>query len=337
MDKLLTIVIPVYNTEKYLSKCIQSVLIPEYMDQLDVIIVIDGSPDNSLAIASEYEKKYPNSIKVIDKPNGGHGSAINKGVELAVGRYFKVLDSDDWFDTEEFRTFLSLLKNCDQDLVLCNYSKEYVYEKRSEQMICDVEYNRVIKADEFEYINCVGDKLLCLAKITYKTELLKEMHFSLPEHMFYVDVIYQLLPFYHVESFIAYDLSLYRYFIGRPGQSVSKDIMIRNISHHENVVKICVEYYLKQLPNLRKNKLFFLRMELAEKIMRHYHQLFALPFKTMFSNMRKWDEYIHESHVMEEVDYSNFKFLMIRERSSLAFLITVYYIYKCVLYFKVVR
>ena len=120
-DKLLTITVPVYNTEEYLPKCLDSLIIDEYMDILEVLIVIDGSPDNSLTIAQEYAQRYPNTFIVINKENGGHSSAINKGLELATGKYFKLLDSDDWFNKDSFKVFLERLSNLDVDLILTNY------------------------------------------------------------------------------------------------------------------------------------------------------------------------------------------------------------------------
>ena len=119
-DKLLTITVPVYNTEEYLPKCLDSLIIDEYMDILEVLIVIDGSPDNSLAIAQEYAQKYPNTFIVINKENGGHSSAINKGLELATGKYFKLLDSDDWFDKDSFKVFIENLQSLDIDLVMAD-------------------------------------------------------------------------------------------------------------------------------------------------------------------------------------------------------------------------
>ena len=127
MKKILTILIPVYNTEKYIKRCLDSLIDESIIDNIEILIVSDGSKDNSILIAKDYEKKYPNSIKIIEKENGGHGSTINKGLEIATGKYFRVLDSDDWFNTSDFVKLVNYLKNDDSDLVVTNYSQEHVY------------------------------------------------------------------------------------------------------------------------------------------------------------------------------------------------------------------
>ena len=121
MKKLLTIIIPLYNVEKYIRKCIESIIVPqEYYNDLEVIIINDGTPDNSAIIAKEYESKYPEFIKVIDKENGGHGSTWNLGLQMAQGKYIRFLDSDDWFDKKNFITFLNKLRSSNSDLIFTN-------------------------------------------------------------------------------------------------------------------------------------------------------------------------------------------------------------------------
>ena len=106
MSKILSVVIPTYNMEKYLEKCLNSFIYNEGADELEVLIVNDGSKDNSVNIAKEFEKKYPNIFKVIDKENGGHGSTINAGLKVASGKYFKVVDADDWVETDELKKLI---------------------------------------------------------------------------------------------------------------------------------------------------------------------------------------------------------------------------------------
>ena len=126
MEKLLTVVVPVYKVEKYINKCLDSLIVSdEQMNLLEVIVVNDGTPDNSAIMAKEYERKYPNTFRVIDKENGGHGSAWNRGVVEAKGKYIKFLDSDDWFDDNDFPKLINRLKDCTADVVLCNLEKHY--------------------------------------------------------------------------------------------------------------------------------------------------------------------------------------------------------------------
>lgn len=118
MEKVLTIVIPTYNMEKYLDKCLNSLIIPEYMDEIEVLIVNDGSKDSSLDIARKYETQYPQTFVVVDKENGNYGSCVNRGLKEANGKYFKVLDADDTFMTNNFFEFVKFLKSVDVDLVM---------------------------------------------------------------------------------------------------------------------------------------------------------------------------------------------------------------------------
>jgi len=143
MSKLLTITIPTYNVENYLGRCLDSLTYDEsILDDLDIIVVNDGSKDNSLKVAKEYEKKY-SCIRVIDKENGGHGSTINVGIKLAKGKYFRVIDSDDWVNIDEFKEYINTLKKLDQDIILTDFSREFIY--NSKQVISKykaLEYNK---------------------------------------------------------------------------------------------------------------------------------------------------------------------------------------------------
>ena len=125
--KILSIAVPVYNTEKYLERCIDSMIVNGILEDIEIILVNDGSRDNSISIMNKYKKKYPKTIIVIDKENGGHGSTINAALKVATGKYFRVLDSDDWFDSSNFLKFVKKLKSEDVDLVITNYKKEFIY------------------------------------------------------------------------------------------------------------------------------------------------------------------------------------------------------------------
>ena len=132
--KTLSIAIPVYNTENYIKRSVDSILVQDIIDDVEVILVNDGSKDGSIKILREYEQKYPQSVIVIDKENGGHGSTINAALKVATGKYFRVLDSDDWFNSKDFITFVKNLKDEDADLVVTNYRKEFVYNGASEKI-----------------------------------------------------------------------------------------------------------------------------------------------------------------------------------------------------------
>ena len=136
--KTLSIIIPTYNVEKYIDRCLKSILLDSILEDIELIIVNDGSKDSSLQIARKYEKEYKDTIIVIDKENGGHGSTINAGLKAATGKYTKVIDSDDWVNVDDFENFVKELKKLDCDLVITNYTRELVFSEESIKF----EYNK---------------------------------------------------------------------------------------------------------------------------------------------------------------------------------------------------
>lgn len=135
MNKLLSIVIPVYKVEKFIDKCISSLIVPDgkQLQLLDIVVINDGTPDNSAVLAKEYEKKYPEIIRVIDQENRGHGGAWNHGTEQAVGKYLFYLDSDDWFETSELSKLITYLGHCDTDMIFLDSRKYYAEADRFEE------------------------------------------------------------------------------------------------------------------------------------------------------------------------------------------------------------
>lgn len=294
MNKLLTIVIPTYNTEQYLPKCIESLIVPEYMDQLEIFIVIDGSPDNSLQIARNYEEQYPNTIRVINKENGGHGSTINKGLELANSKYFRVLDSDDWFNTENFEVYLSKLSKADEDIVMTQLSKEYIYENRS--VIEESEgiiFDQVYDGNSFEY-NKLPINFFGMARCTYKTALLKKYDLHLLENAFFEDSFLHIFPMAYLKSFVFYDLVIYHYFLGRPGQSVSREVALKHNEHWKRLIQQIVDFYLMNKLKLSKNKEIFLLKVLGFYISQQYSYMNHFEYNRSKEELSDWNKYVTE-------------------------------------------
>ncbi len=258
--KILTILIPVYNTEKYIRRCLDSILLDEVLKDIEVLIVNDGSKDNSVKIIKEYEKKYPETIVFIDKENGGHGSTINKGLENATGKYFKVLDSDDWLDSCNFIKFVKKLKKCDEDLIVNPYYQEYVY--NGVQLLFEYpkfEFDKIYHFNDLK-IKDFNNFYFVMASSTYKLEVLKKAKLKLFEKTFYVDMQYNVVPVKYVDTIKFEKENLYRYFIGRPTQSMNVDSMIRNMPDHDKVFKFLISYYMQEKSNLSKIKQEYIRM-----------------------------------------------------------------------------
>lgn len=240
-NKLLTIVIPAYNMEQYIGRCLNSFNQISNPESLEILVINDGSKDNTLVIAREFECRYPKTLKVIDKPNGGWGSAINKGIELATGKYFKILDSDDWFDPNALGEFIQLLQHVDVDLIATSFSYEYVLGTNKNDIYPAALCNRIIPFDRYLKENS-HDKHLPMATITYKTELLQMNHIHLADR-YYADIDYNLSPLIFVKTIYFSQINLYKYWIGREGQSTSIAGYNAHLDDYLNMAKKIVSFY----------------------------------------------------------------------------------------------
>ena len=231
-QKLLTIIIPCYNSQDYMDKAIRSVLPGK--DKVEVLIVDDGSTDDTAAIADKYAKRYPDIVNVIHKENGGHGSAVNTGIDNAKGIFFKVLDSDDWFEKRAYKEYLKTLERLvENDQTVDMFLTNFVYEKPSinhqRRMIFSALFpsDKVIGWKDMKH-NIKGFTILMHA-VTYRTQLLRDINLRLPEHTFYVDNLFVYEPLPYVKSLYYLNVNLYRYYIGREGQSITEQTMIRRL------------------------------------------------------------------------------------------------------------
>lgn len=239
--KLITFAVPCYNSEAYMRKCIDSLLLGG--EQIEIILVDDGSTDSTPQIADEYMEKHPEIIKVIHKENGGHGSGILAGLTNATGLYYKVVDSDDWVDPNSMQRVLNqietMLRNNDTvDLLICNY----VYEYASDNSTHTVNYHGIFpKEKKFGWDDCKHFDLtryMTMHSAFFKTELLHQANLQIPLHTFYVDNIFVYTPLPMVQSIYYLDADFYRYFIGRADQSVNEKILVQRVDQQILVSKL---------------------------------------------------------------------------------------------------
>ena len=243
MGKILSIAVPSYNVEKYLNKCLDSFSDDRLKEGLEVLIVNDGSTDRTEEIANEYVARYPEIFQLINKENGGHGSAVNAGIEHATGKYFRIVDGDDWVNTDNMVKLLGILEETNTDLV--------VDEKREVHMVTgNTEFFPLPKhvpmgrALTFETV-CNHSELfpyIMLHTLSTKTALLKKYGIRLQEHIFYVDIEYIIKATCESKSITFYDLEIYQYLIGNVNQSVSAQNYVKRYEHHNQVVKELVRY-----------------------------------------------------------------------------------------------
>ncbi len=255
--KLLSIAIPCYNSQDYMANCIES-LLPGGED-VEILIVDDGSRDQTAQIADEYAAQYPTIVKAIHQENGGHGSAVNAGIANASGLYFKVVDSDDWVKEEAYLTILSTLRELTGgestlDMLISNF----VYEKEGERRKKVMHYRHIMPQDRlFTWDECGHfrpGKYILMHSVIYRTKLLKECHLHLPEHTFYVDNLYVFEPLPYVRTMYYLDVNFYRYYIGRADQSVNEKVMIGRIDQQIRVNKLMVDYMVEKKKSLLNKK-----------------------------------------------------------------------------------
>jgi len=254
--RILTIVIPCYNSQEYMSHAIESSLCGG--EDVEVIIVNDGSTDRTSEIGMAYQRRYPNIVRVIDQENKGHGGAINTGLGNAKGVFFKVLDSDDWLDEEAFASVIVTLKDivsrgASLDMMVTNY----VYEKVADVKKKVIRYksamleNVIFKWSDVKHFR--HGQYVLMHSVIYRTRLLIDCELVLPEHTFYVDNIFVYQPLPHVRNMYYIDVDLYRYFIGRADQSVTEGNMIKRIDQQLFVNKYMIDCC--EVMGLRDNKL----------------------------------------------------------------------------------
>ncbi len=220
MEKQISIIIPTYNMEAYIGKCLDSLLIPEF-DAVEVLVVNDGSKDRSSEIAHSYADRYPGSIRVIDKPNGNYGSCINAALPLATGRYIKVLDADDTFDTAAFSSFVNQIESVHSDAIALPYNK--VDEHGEVIRLHDFAKNKPVFGKLYELDAAEGilsDCYIEMHHLAYSKEIFNRFRYVQTEGISYTDNEWTILPLSYCSSIVFLNIPVYKYLIGRQGQTV---------------------------------------------------------------------------------------------------------------------
>lgn len=270
--KLLSVAIPCYNSENYMKKCIES-LLPGGED-VEILIVDDGSTDGTGEIADAYERLYPTIVKAVHKKNGGHGSAVNTGLACASGLYFKVVDSDDWVKESAYVKILETLRDAAAgDTTLDMLISNFVYEKEGEKKHKVMKYRHALPQDRIFGWNEVKHfrkgQYILMHSVIFRTKLLRECGLQLPEHIFYVDNIFVFEPLPFVKNMYYLDVNFYRYYIGREGQSVNEEVMISRIDQQIKVNKIMIDYLVE-----KKSKIYGKRK--LKKYMLNYLEIITV-------------------------------------------------------------
>lgn len=234
--KLLTVTVPCYNSAAYMDKCINTLLVGG--DRVEIIIINDGSKDNTGEIADKYAAEYPNIVKVVHQENGGHGEGINQGIKHATGKYFKVVDSDDWLDVDGFPAMLDFLENNDVDMLVYNF----LYAHDNKKLDSTIRFKNIFpvgKIISFEETKPFKvHQCLTIHTCTFRTDILKESKVELPKHMFYEDNLFVFTPLPYVKKLAYLDIDLYYYYIGREDQSVNEQIIMKRYVQQLNASRL---------------------------------------------------------------------------------------------------
>lgn len=215
-----------------LPRCLDSFITPNLLNELEILVVNDGSKDNSLEIAQQYETKYPGVIYAIDKPNGNYGSTVNKGIELATGKYFRICDSDDFYDNIQLKYLLDFLREVDVDLVL----NDYVIDRQNHHSLMkasNIEVGRTYKMENVD-LSTLGN--YAMHGLIVKTQILQQHNIRLLTGISYTDTEFCYYPLQYAKTLSYINHPVYHYQIGRDGQTVSLTSQLRCLSHMKKII-----------------------------------------------------------------------------------------------------
>ena len=251
MNKLLSVSIAAYNVEKTLEEVLEPFCNINNKELLDIMIINDGSKDRTREIALNYEKKYPEVFRLIEKENGGWGSTLNVGFREARGKYFKQLDGDDFFSPENLDDFIEYLNETDADMV---YSPFVTFEDKTNAIIRVIGSYDCFERKSLYYLNEIQDFMPAMHDIAIKTELLRKNNVSITEHCFYTDVEFVIKSYNCCETMSYYEKPIYYYRIAREGQSMSVSGVKKHYLDHEKMLFTMIDYYMKNVDDEEKRK-----------------------------------------------------------------------------------
>lgn len=265
--KILSICIPSYNMEEYLPVCVDSLIVPS-VSKIEIIIVNDGSSDRTLDIANEYKSKYPDSIVVIDKKNGHYGSTVNAALKIATGKYFRILDADDWIDSDVLEYFIARLENIDSDCIYTKFTLHNVLDGAVEtKTVSNLPMETLLDLDQYQ----LPDDMFAMHSLTYRLSFLREIGFHQTEGICFTDIEYVMYPLSEAKTMYALDCSLYQYLIGREGQSVSFASMLKTIDHRLKIVnRILDEWNTNRKRRNYKHMRYTVITSLMQRVFRVY-------------------------------------------------------------------
>lgn len=272
MEKILSIIIPTYNMAALLPRCLDSLTASGVLDDLDILVVNDGSTDSSRAVAYSYAERYPQSIKVVDKKNGNYGSTINAALPLAVGEYVKVLDSDDWFDSQGLAKYVAELKSLEQEVDVSVTHFLMIHEGGRTETVKYQNYGRepYTYGKVYNLDKVLGDgfiRYFLMHSLTYRTQLLRDHGYRQTEGISYTDIQWSSYPFFWAGSIVFHDLVVYRYNMDREGQTMDPAVIRKSLPQLERMTMDLMDFYRKaDMSDLSEARVGFLRQYFKNRL-----------------------------------------------------------------------
>ena len=294
MEKALTISVASYNIEKYVDNLMESfsTLSKTDLEKIEIIFVNDGSTDGTAKKVEEYIAKYPDTVSIIDKENGGYGSTINASIKVAKGKYFKQLDGDDWYVKENMADFISFLDACDSDIVLAPYYM--CYEDGRGDVLSD-NFSHITEEMQLADVD-LKDTNIYMHELAIKTAVLRDNNISITENCFYTDNEYSFLPLLYAKTVSRFSKPIYCYSLGVEGQSVSVEGIRK---HYRDTIKVCTKLckeYEKNKHRIDDNVRDYLlnvKLKMASFNVYISYMILENPEKEKIT-LRKYDNYLKQ-------------------------------------------
>lgn len=282
--KLLSIIIPTYNMEKLLSRCLDSLLIHDYFNLLEVWIVNDGSKDRSSVIAHQYADRYPNVFHVIDKANGNYGSCINTALKVLTGKYVKVLDADDFFDSDALKNIIERLMKAEADIVLTNFTMLDIINNQKHYIDLRLDDNSEIDPANQNTVDYE------MHNIIYKTSLLRDNHYIQSEGISYTDTEWTCYPFLYARKIIFFKENLYQYVMGREGQTIGAETFCKHIEMMEFILERIFQFLIEKKSLLTSFRKAHVDYYIQKKIWEVYYNELIRRKHTNYASLKKMDD-----------------------------------------------
>lgn len=292
MSKILSVSIAAYNAEKDIDRCLESFLNSEVADELELLVVNDGSKDETATIVSRYVEKYPSIVRLINKENGGHGSTINTSLQQATGTYYKIVDSDDWVNKDGLERLVNWLKHHSVDLVLNPYEE---IEASGKKVIREIlPYNKGQRIGEIQSIDCANAINIYMHSITFNTDVVRQMGPVIDENCFYVDMEYTTFPMIYIQTYACLDYVVYQYLLGTATQSMNMKNMIARRDQHLRVIKNLISFVTNRQGTLQENVYQIVLHRIRLAVLSQYKIYANMERSQALQETREFDMWLHQ-------------------------------------------